>query len=78
MKKRLLFISLLLLTVMLAKAQPYQRCLDDGMVRWSMLDYHVICGLGIISTEFIAWNDTLINDVFYKKCIIMEVNWIFL
>jgi hypothetical protein len=62
-----IFISLSLLTVMLAKAQPYQRCLDGGIVRWSMLDYHEICGSGIISTEFIAWGDTLINNISYKK-----------
>ncbi|MDR2056790.1 MAG: T9SS type A sorting domain-containing protein [Dysgonamonadaceae bacterium] len=66
MKKKLLFIGLLLLAVMFVKAQPYQRCLDDGIVRWSILDYHIM-DAGLVSTEVYAWGDTAINDFSYKK-----------
>jgi hypothetical protein len=64
--KIFLFIGLWLLAVMLAKAQPYQRCLDDSIVRWSILDYHVI-DAGAVSTEIYAYGDILINSFLYKK-----------
>jgi hypothetical protein len=66
MKKTVLLIFLSLLAIISIDAQPYQPCLDDGMVRWSMLDYHV-SDAGLISTEIIAFGDTTINDLPYKK-----------
>jgi hypothetical protein len=44
----------------------YKHCLDDGMTRWSFLDYHII-DAGLVSTELFAYGDTLINGLIYKR-----------
>ena len=46
--------------------QQYKSCLDDGIVRWSFLDYH-IADAGWVSSELVAYGDTLLNDYVYKK-----------
>ncbi|MDR0799346.1 MAG: hypothetical protein LBN18_06280, partial [Dysgonamonadaceae bacterium] len=63
--KKLLFLSCWL-SALTVSAQPYIHCLDDGMMKWSFLDYH-IDDAGLISTEIIAFGDTVINDLSYKK-----------
>ncbi|MDR2056791.1 MAG: T9SS type A sorting domain-containing protein [Dysgonamonadaceae bacterium] len=68
MKKNLLFMGLLLLAVMFVKAQPYQRCLDDGIVKWSFIRDVIDHGPG--SVEMAAYGDTLINGFLYKKLFI--------
>jgi len=73
MKKIILFLHLSLLFAGL-NAQPYKPCLDGEMTRWSMLDYHVADD-GLISSEIIAFGDTLFNDIMYKKLHID--NWTF-
>jgi len=40
--------------------------LDGDIIRWSLLDSH-IADAGIISTEIVAYRDTLFNDMAYKK-----------
>ena len=64
--KKILFFILLLLPFTVNGQQQYKPCLDDGIVRWSVLDYHII-DAGLVSTEIMAYDDILINDIWYKK-----------
>jgi hypothetical protein len=67
MKKIILFFLLLGLFKINPNAQePYKHCLDEGIVKWSVLDYHV-ADAGLISTDLFAYGDTLINGIPYKK-----------
>jgi hypothetical protein len=45
--------------------QQYKRCLEEGTVKWSVLYDRIDEGLG--SMEWVAYGDTLINNVLYKK-----------
>jgi len=65
MKKAIVILFSLLLYLS-SFAQPYKSCLDGEMTRWSILDYHEI-DAGTVSTEIVAYNDTLINNLPYKK-----------
>ncbi|MCL1938324.1 MAG: hypothetical protein FWF52_08020 [Candidatus Azobacteroides sp.] len=64
--KHLFCIFPLFISFLMINAQPYQRCLDEGMTRWSFLDYHVT-DVGWVSTEIVAYGDTLLNNHVYKK-----------
>lgn len=67
MKLKTITISTIFLLSMLSiHAQQYKHCLDNGFVKWSLLDYHVI-DAGLVSTELVAYGDTLINNLTYKK-----------
>jgi hypothetical protein len=71
MKKIVLLMGLWgLLGTSLQAQTRYKQCLDEGMVKWSILDYHII-DAGLVSTEWIAFGDTLINDKNYKKIYLM-------
>jgi hypothetical protein len=72
-KTKFLFIFLLLVNIQTNAQQQYQRCLDDGMVRWSILDYHV-SDAGLVSTEMIAWGDTVISGLSYKNLYYGEID----
>ena len=64
--KKILFLHLSLLCISLNAQQQYKRCLDGEMTRWSILDYHVT-DIGLVSNDIIAYGDTIINDVLYKR-----------
>jgi hypothetical protein len=66
MKKYIVLIVSLLLSIHLNAQQQYKHCLDDGIVRWSILAYEG-ADSGIQSTEISAYGDTLINGLLYKK-----------
>jgi hypothetical protein len=53
----LLFVLFLFLKIGIANAQPYKHCLDDGIVKWSVLAYQG-SDSGIRSTEIAAYDTT--------------------
>jgi len=71
MKKLFLFLGLSLIYAGISAQQQYKPCLDDGIVRWSFLDYHIV-DAGWVSTELAAYGDTLINNYVYKKMYYLE------
>ena len=75
--KNLLFFIILFLPFTINGQQQYKPCLDDGIIRWSVLDYH-IADAGLVSTEIMAYDDILINDIRYKKMYIEEIDYFYL
>lgn len=66
MKKKILFLYLILLNVGLNAQQQYKRCLDGEITRWSFL-YEFGADFGLVSAEIVAYGDTLFNNEVYKK-----------
>ena len=67
MKTKLIYALLLSILCLSAYAESqYKSVLNNGMARWSILDYHEV-DAGAISTEIVASGDTLINGFSYKK-----------
>jgi hypothetical protein len=65
MKKYIVLIVLLLLSIHLNAQQPYKHCLDDGVVKWSIAEDAI--DRGFRSREYVAFGDSLINGILYKK-----------
>ena len=65
MKKFILIFGFILIYAGLGAQEPYKHCLDEGMVKWSSIEF-VMDG-GWFSTEYMAYGDTIINGIVYKK-----------
>ena len=64
--KKLFFFLLSFLFCFSSFAQPYKPCLDGEITRWSFLGWPSTAPR-IESIEIVAYGDTLLNDILYKK-----------
>ena len=75
--KKILFLILFCACASVAFAQEtqYKRCLD-GITRWSTLFVPIFSAdIGILSANIVAYGDTIINNILYKKMWKEGIGW---